>query len=246
MNSSGIWTRLKGGLRLLGRMVSSPFPPVGRVFSAPWWGGLGTICIIALSLSVFIFGQRLQEYRLQETAQQTIAHLTASAYVSFEPWAAGDGSDSWGAFVLVANTGPETAHRLRIQLHLGSEGIRPVDPAAVEASEGNATATVEVFQHVGGEDGGFTTCSILVDRLYPDESVMLSQSFAVDEKRSQQLFSMETHGADADFAVPLFGEAVGTYWDLSVKDTQTDAQYARLSLLMPEILASGQRVSFAY
>ena len=246
VNSGGIRTRLKTGLRLLGRMVSSPFPPVGRVFSAPWWGGLGTICIIALSLSVFIFGQRLQDYRLQEQVDQTMAHLTASAYVGFEPWKTGNETDYWGALILVSNTGPETAHRLRIQLRLGSEGIRPEGEPEVVPSEGNATARVEAFQHAEGRDGGFTTCKILVDRLYPDESVMLSQSFAVDEKPSEQLFSLALEGADADFAVPLIGEAVGTHWDLSVKDTGADPQYSMLSVLMPEILASGQRISFVY
>lgn len=245
MDSGGIWTTLKGGLGRLRRMASSPFPPIGRLFGASWWGGLGTICIIALSASIFVFGQRLQDYRLQEQVDQTIAHLVASAEVGPDIRLSANGTDYWAAAIIVSNTGPETAHRVRIRLLMGSEGVRPVGRPDVGTSEGNDTVTIEQYEQDQNAPR-HARCSILVDTLHPDEAVTLWESFAVDETRSDQLLSLARQQPSDPAEAYLVGEPIGKYWDLSVKDNQTDPEYEMLDLLVPEITSSGQRISYAY
>lgn len=245
MNSGGIRTKLKAGLRRFRNIGLRTWLLLDSLLGARIWRGLSTLFLVGLTVAIFIFGQQLEDYRHEQARQETIAHLSAYAGIGRQQETPGNETTPCGASILVQNSGPETAYRTKIELTLGSDGIHPAGSPDIERSDGNTTVKVEQCEYL--ENAGATKCIITVERLYPREYVQLTLPFAVDEQTSQQLRSVLPDDPNDWLSVPLSAEALEDgVWALSVEETGEDVEGRILALFMPEIRVSGQKIAFQY
>ena len=227
----------------------------------PGWQGWGTIltffsvlATMAVAVMLFRFTEEEEQRRYEESRAEEQRRYEASRanfLAGGEIWRNNDAEGperSWHVDLKLLNAGPATARGVRVALVTGGRGIRPLDHPT--AWKGDAALHVIFEGSVSAYSGATRVCDnsrhaiLVVDDVFPGDSINISQRFAVEPGRDVELREAEIWpevyfdmlGAEFSLAAapPYLAHPVRAFVSLSIVGDNVDFEEWQPEASCPE------------